>query len=219
MWTSSRWHPVEKLDDILPKAWYQLLFREFLIRKNDSCTTLSAGSHSARGNASGTAYRAYRRKRMFAREIFVQNVESTFPRDSRSLPTACRPWMSEPTARITNIAIASTAARGSRGSRHLSHWRDFSDVFPPRAREVLYTYALRHVSLDEVAMDYLGRSLSRSSSPATMCDFSTGRIVRQQHWNLSPGKYLLSFYRGVQGALESMVCILVSKSYIPCLFY
>lgn len=39
----------------------------------------------------------------------------------------------------------------------------------PRAREeVLHTYALRHVSLDELAADYPGRSLSRSFSPTTM---------------------------------------------------
>lgn len=85
-------------------------------------------------------------------------------------------------------------------------------------RSPAYMYALRHVSsLNEFAADYLGRSLSRSSSPTTMW-FPDG-----MHCITCPGKSIGNQIRGIAYFLKSFrdFCVFVShiigfflKSYI-----
>lgn len=176
---SSRWYPGNS-GDIFPKAWFQHLLRE----STSSWLQERFVHHTIGGIALGSkkrfrsrSYRAYRRNGCSLASPPMQNVEPTFPRDSRSLPTACRPWMSAPTARITNIAIASATAHGSRGSRHLSHWRGFPDVFlHVHAKSWTRTRCVTSRWTDLPWTIWVGHCHDRPL--LQRCDFSTGCIVR-----------------------------------------
>lgn len=215
-------HPAGKLGDIFSKAWFGRLLREATSFRSQErfvhhtigrialgleetlpeplIASIDGADVRARETASSpckTWSRLFRKVRVHYQPRVVRECRRRRPgsQTSRSRPPR---------------------TRGSRGSRHLSHWRGFSDVFlHVHAKSCTHTRCVTSRWTDSPWTISVGHCHDRPL--LQRCDFSTGCIVRHAPataLEFKSGKIPTFFPRDSGCFRIHTACVFASKSYI-----